>query len=137
MPAHLLEIDDAQVNHVTGIGPNRFYVALLNESARPVKTRVRFNPLVLPLDANRRYAARQWRDNQPGHPIEIPGSGEFTIENRSARLTALANRRRAGADPVSAKILRRHAAAARSAELRRGPGHVESGKASVLSLATG
>ncbi|MDO8541047.1 MAG: hypothetical protein Q7S40_11470 [Opitutaceae bacterium] len=90
MPAQLLEIDDVQVNHVTAIGSDRFYVALLNESGRPVRARVRINPLVLPLNPERRYRAREWRDNREVAAIEISGSGIFTVEIAPRGLTALA-----------------------------------------------
>jgi hypothetical protein len=90
MPAQLLAIDDEQVNYVTAVGADRFYIALLNESARPVKTTVRVNPLLLPLQEDRSHAARKWTSEGAPQPVTIPGSGVFPVEIAPRSLTALA-----------------------------------------------
>ena len=89
MPAQLLAIDDEQVNYVTAFGADRFYIALLNESARPVKTTVRVTSPASTA-GDRSYAARKWTSGGAPQPVTIPGSGVFPVEIAPRGLTALA-----------------------------------------------
>lgn len=90
MPAQLIAIDDVQVNYVSGYGNGRFYLALLNESARPVRTMVRLNPLLLPLDERRPYEGRRWLDSAAAERVTIPGRGVFPVDIAPRGLTSIA-----------------------------------------------
>lgn len=89
MPAKLLRTDEIQANYVAGYGNDNFYLALFNQSARPVTVRVRLNPDIVPVEINKSYAVRTWQENKPG-PQQLMKGGEVTVTIKEHGITALA-----------------------------------------------
>jgi hypothetical protein len=55
MPRGLLTSDNIQINYITARGKNGLYMALMNQSARPQRVHIRFNPDILPVDVGLDY----------------------------------------------------------------------------------
>lgn len=89
MPAKLLRTNEIQVNYVAGYGNDNFYLALFNQSARPVTVRVRLNPDVVPIEAGKSYPARTWQENKAASQLQMKG-GEVTVAVKEHGVTALA-----------------------------------------------
>jgi len=89
MPAKLLRTDEIQANYVAGYGNGNFYLALLNQSARPITVRVRLNPDVVPIESSKSYAVRTWQENKTGSQLLMKG-GEMTVTIKEHGITALA-----------------------------------------------
>ena len=82
LPKGLLKADSIQVNHLTGYGNGKLYVALTNQSAQPVTTTIHLDPTRVKLAGT--HAAKVWINNTPSAeisvvdgsvPITVPGKG--------------------------------------------------------------
>lgn len=89
MPAKLLRTDEIQANYVAGYNNDNFYLALFNQSARPVTVRVQLNPDVVPVATSKTYSVRAWQENAAGAPTQMKG-GEVTVTIKARGITALA-----------------------------------------------
>jgi hypothetical protein len=88
MPKGLLRTDNIQVNYVSGRGNDNIYLSLLNQADSSVRVKLVFNPDVLPIDLQQRYAVRVWKDNRPSAPASL-SNGELTIDVSPKGITAL------------------------------------------------
>ncbi|HVF29075.1 MAG TPA: hypothetical protein VM943_12590, partial [Pyrinomonadaceae bacterium] len=89
MPTKMLRADEIQANYIAGYGNDNFYLALFNQSARPVTVRVRLNPDVVPIAMSKSYAVRTWQENKAGTQTVMKG-GEVTVTIKEHGITALA-----------------------------------------------
>jgi hypothetical protein len=64
MPRGLLKVDSPQVNYVTAYGNGNLYVALMNQSARPVTAALQIDPAL----CRGSHPVRLWNQNQPAAP---------------------------------------------------------------------
>jgi hypothetical protein len=87
LPKGLLQLDSVQVNYLAARGNGKLYLALANQSARPVTTAIVLNPDRYKLEGA--VPARQWRDNQPAEPMTVTG-GRVTVTLSPKGLTCLA-----------------------------------------------
>jgi len=78
MPKQLLNIDNEQINYVSGYGNGNFYVALLNQSDKPIDAIVKINPDLTSLDVNHKYQVRMWTDNAPVSSKQL-SDGELRV----------------------------------------------------------
>ncbi len=78
MPKAVLSIDNPQLNYATYRGDNVFCIALTNQSKKDVEANVVINTNEIPLDANKIYTARVWKDNKPQGTIQIV-NGTFSV----------------------------------------------------------
>jgi len=89
MPPKLLRIDSPQVNYVSAYGKNALYLALSNQSQRPVTARIRLNPDLIPYSPQREYTVRTWSGNRPGSAAKMR-EGEIVVSIPAAGLSAIA-----------------------------------------------
>jgi hypothetical protein len=89
MPAKLLRIDDPQLNYVAGYDRNSLYIALSNQSQRPVTAKIRLNADVVPYSVRDVYKVRTWEAGQSGPATEMTG-GEIAVAVPPAGLTGIA-----------------------------------------------
>ena len=77
MPRGVVKTDNVQINTIAGRGNGNFYVALMNQSARPLDTTV---TIAVPgLRTNVVYSARVWRENKAVEPTSVqkrPGNSQ-------------------------------------------------------------
>ncbi len=84
MPKGLLEIDDIEVNYIAARGKNALYLALMNESAKTVRTKVSLNEKRVPRG---RYPMRAW--SHGGDEVRNTTDGTFEVEIPPRGLTAV------------------------------------------------
>jgi hypothetical protein len=89
MPAKLLRIDNPQVNYVAGYDHNSLYLALSNQSPRPVTAKIRINSDLAPYSLRQDYKVRTWQANREG-PSTTLRNGEFTLSIPASGLTGIA-----------------------------------------------
>lgn len=87
MPKGLLKADSVQVNYIAGRGNGKVYLALSNESNRPLKTEIVLNPEWI--DAKGVRSCRIWQDNVKKSSVEMK-EGRLTVEISPQGMTALA-----------------------------------------------
>jgi hypothetical protein len=89
MPPKLLRLDNIQANWVAGYGNGEFYLALLNQSDRPIRVKVTLNPDMIPIDAGRSYPVRAYEENVLRPNLTLL-NGEVTVPVGANGITALA-----------------------------------------------
>jgi hypothetical protein len=89
MPPKLLRIDIPQLNYVAGYDRNALYIALSNQSQRPVAAKIRLNADVAPYSVREQYKVRTWQAGRSGPPAQMIG-GEIVVSVPAAGLTAVA-----------------------------------------------
>jgi hypothetical protein len=89
MPAKLLRIDSPQINYVAGYDRNSLYLALSNQSSRPVTTNIKINSDLVPYTLRQDYRIRTWQNNRNGPEITLH-NGEFSVTIPSSGLAAVA-----------------------------------------------
>ena len=87
LPKALLRADSLQVNYLAARGNGQLYLALANQSARPLTTTLTLNPARVPLPGPHR--ARVWVDNTPADPITL-ADGRATVKLSPKGITCLA-----------------------------------------------
>jgi hypothetical protein len=89
MPAKLLRIDDLQINYLSGYDGNALYIALSNQSKRPVTARIRVNPNLAPYTITRDYNVRTWSGVRAGAATKMH-AGEIEVAVPPSGLSAIA-----------------------------------------------
>lgn len=89
MPRHLVSIDDAQANYLTGYGKDRFYLALTNEAPTARTVTISLDKQRIPYEPGRAYPARLWQDGKPAGSVAVI-DGKVTLPLSARGLTAIA-----------------------------------------------
>jgi hypothetical protein len=87
LPKRLVSLDSIQVNYAAARGNGRLYLALSNQSSRPVTTTLTIDAARVSLAGC--HHARVWRDNQPAEDTTVT-DGQGTVELSPKGLTCLA-----------------------------------------------
>ena len=88
MPRNLLRVDDPQVNHLTGYGNDRFYLALANQSHRARTVTVTLDRDRVPFVPGQRYGATLWREGRRVGATAVV-DGRVTVPVSGDGLTAV------------------------------------------------
>jgi hypothetical protein len=88
LPRKMLRTDTIQANYVAGYGNGNFYLALLNQSRKPLNVNVKLNPDIVPVNVSHSYKVQVWRDNQLAKATALDG-GEVTVRLNPGGITAL------------------------------------------------
>ena len=88
LPAGLLGIDDVQANYVAAYGSDNLYLSFLNQSDAATTIRVRIDPLVVPYEMDKIYAADVWIDNKRASGVEMR-NGELSVRVSGKGITAV------------------------------------------------
>jgi hypothetical protein len=88
LPRKMLRTDSIQANYVAGYGNGNFYLALLNQSPKPLTVNVKLNPDVVPVNVSQTYPVQVWHDNQAASATSLHG-GEVTVPLAASGITAL------------------------------------------------
>lgn len=88
MPSKLLEIDNDQLNYVTGRKGDSLYIALANQSFVSQTAAIKFNRDFVRLGDT--AALRRWVDNVPNEPGRIGNDGSLSVEVPAEGLVAIA-----------------------------------------------
>ena len=89
MPRHVVSIDDPEVNHLTGYGSGRFYLAVSNESANSRSVTVTLDRERIPYVIDRSYTARLWTDGKAAGTAAVV-NGKATLRLSPKGITAIA-----------------------------------------------
>jgi hypothetical protein len=89
MPRHLVAVDDPQVNHLTGYGNGRFYLALSNEAPYSRSVTITLDRERIPYAIDRSYPTRVWVDGKPADTTAV-ANGKVTLQLSPKGLTAIA-----------------------------------------------
>jgi hypothetical protein len=89
MPRHLVSIDDAQANYLTGYGKDRFFLALTNEAPTARTVMVSLDKQRIPYEPGRAYKARLWQDGKPAGSVTVV-DGKVSLPLSPRGLTAIA-----------------------------------------------
>lgn len=88
LPANVLTTDNRQINHLTGYGTDKFYLALSNQSPDRETVTIHLNPEIVPFDAERTYTVSVIGKNSIGETQPMK-NGELTITLEGHGLTSL------------------------------------------------
>ena len=88
MPKGLLSSSDVQINYLAARGNGKLYVALANQSKKPVTTTLTLNSALLNLKKGQ-VSAKVWKDNLPAGSALIV-DGQVTLNVSAEGITALA-----------------------------------------------
>ncbi|QOR71541.1 hypothetical protein IM660_04420 [Ruania alkalisoli] len=88
LPKGIVDVDDAQLNWLTAVSDEAFYLSLTNESDRNQGGRVTFDPELTGIDPNRHYEVEVTHDNGRPRPGRIV-RGRLNVRVSAHGITAI------------------------------------------------
>jgi hypothetical protein len=79
MPANLLALSNVQVNHLSGYGNGKFYLALSSQSRSPEQVTVQLNPDVLHYNQDTAYEVLLFQHGKPAQTLTMQ-NGRLQVE---------------------------------------------------------
>lgn len=89
MPAHVLKVDNEQINYLTAYGNDKFYISLLNQSDMDQTVTFQLNPNLIPFNFGKAYKTNVWAENLPIQKQSIT-DGKLKIQVKAKGITSLA-----------------------------------------------
>jgi hypothetical protein len=89
MPKGLLTFDEPEINFIAGRSREGIYLALMNQSDRPIAATLKLEPTRVQFQPGTKYETRIWQENQPAKTAAVDPAS-FHVEIAPRGITALA-----------------------------------------------
>lgn len=88
MPAKMLRTDNIQANYIAGYGNGNLYIALTNQSPKPIQVNLQLNANIVPFDEQKSYKVRVWKNNHFAGNIKMK-DGKISLSIDGHNITAI------------------------------------------------